>query len=250
MRKLISLEFYKCRRRQIFLICAGLLGAQLVWFGVYLARQEPEDLLQGWQLTLYNLAMVDAILFPLGTAVLASRNCEIEHKGATLKLLETAASPGQLYAAKLIWGGLVLAAVFLVRTALFLALGVSQNFPGGIPWGRMAWFTLISWGVTMVSFLLQLGLSLRFANQAIPLICGIFGSFVGLLSLLFPVGMQRCVPWGYYGLMALAGMDWDEATRFTAFYWRTPEPLDVALLLLWGTVFFLVGRTLFVRKEV
>ena len=78
MSTLVRLEFYKCRRRQIFLICAGLLVAELVWFGVYLARQDPEDLLQGWMLTLYNLAMVDAILFPLGTAVLASRNCEIE----------------------------------------------------------------------------------------------------------------------------------------------------------------------------
>ena len=65
MSTLVRLEFYKCRRRQIFLICAGLLGAELVWFGVYLARQDPEDLLQGWMLTLYNLAMVDAILFPL-----------------------------------------------------------------------------------------------------------------------------------------------------------------------------------------
>ena len=125
-----------------------------------------------------------------------------------------------------------------------------MGFPGGVAWGRFAWFTLITWGVSMVLFFLQQGLSLRFANQAIPLICGIFGSFAGLLSLLFPVGIQRVIPWGYYGLMSLAGMHWDEATRFTAFYWRVPEPLDVGLLLVWGVVFLMVGRTLFVRKEV
>ena len=250
MSTLVRLEFYKCRRRQIFLICAGLLGAELVWFGVYLARQDPEDLLQGWMLTLYNLAMVDAILFPLGTAVLASRSCEIEHKGSTLKLLATAAAPGRLYAAKLLWGALVLGALSLARTVLFTALGTALHFPGGVPWGRLAWFTLITWAVSMVLFFLQQGLSLRFANQAIPLICGISGSFVGLLSLLFPVGIQRCVPWGYYGLLSLAGMSWDEATRFTAFFWRTPEALDVGLLLLWGAAFLVVGRTLFVRKEV
>ena len=152
MSTLVRLEFYKCRRRQIFLICAGLLGAELVWFGVYLARQDPEDLLQGWMLTLYNLAMVDAILFPLGTAVLASRNCEIEHKGATLKLLETATTPGRLYAAKLIWGALVLGAVSLVRTVLFVLLGIAMEFPGGVPWSRFAWFTLITWGVSMALF--------------------------------------------------------------------------------------------------
>ena len=145
---------------------------------------------------------------------------------------------------------LVLGAVSLVRTVLFAALGIAMGFPGGVPWSRFAWFTLITWGVSMVLFFLQQGLSLRFANQAIPLICGIFGSFAGLLSLLFPVGIQRVIPWGYYGLMSLAGMDWDEATRFTAFYWRVPEPLDVGLLLVWGIVFLMVGRTLFVRKEV
>ncbi len=151
MSTLVRLEFYKCRRRQIFLICAGL-GAELVWFGVYLARQDPEDLLQGWMLTLYNLAMVDAILFPLGTAVLVSRNCEIEHKGTTLKLLETVTTPGRLYAAKLIWGALVLGAVSLVRTVLFAALGIAMGFPGGVPWSRFAWFTLITGGCPWCSF--------------------------------------------------------------------------------------------------
>ena len=59
MSTLVRLEFYKCRRRQISLICAGLLGAELVWFGVYLARQDPEDLLQGWMLTLYKPELRD-----------------------------------------------------------------------------------------------------------------------------------------------------------------------------------------------
>ena len=250
MSTLVRLEFYKCRRRQIFLICAGLLGAELVWFGVYLARQDPEDLLQGWMLTLYNLAMVDAILFPLGTAVLASRNCELEHKGTTLKLLETAVTPGQLYTAKLIWGALVLAAMLVVRSALFLGTGVQAGFPDAVPWGRFALFTLLSWAVSMMVYSLQQGLSLRFANQAIPLICGISGSFVGLLSLLFPVGIQRCVPWGYYGLLSLVRMEWDPDTRFTQFFWQWPQPLDLVLLALWAVLFFIVGRTLFVRKEV
>ena len=147
-------------------------------------------------------------------------------------------------------GALVLAGLLLVRGALFLALGLAMGFPGGTPWGRFVVFTALSWAVSMTLYALQQGLSLRFANQAIPLICGIFGSFAGLLSLLFPVGIQRVIPWGYYGLMSLAGMHWDETTRFTAFYWRVPEPLDVWLLLVWGIVFLMVGRTLFVRKEV
>ena len=137
--KLLALEFCKCRRRKLTLVCAGLLAAQLLWFGVYLTRQDAEALAQGWMLLLYNLAMVDAIMLPIGVAVIASRSCELEHRGHTLKLLETAVTPGRLYAAKLAWGALVLAGLLLVRGALFLALGLAMGFPGGRPGGG-SWF--------------------------------------------------------------------------------------------------------------
>ena len=64
--KLLALEFCKCRRRKLTLVCAGLLAAQLLWFGAYLTRQDAEALAQGWMLLLYNLAMVDAIMLPIG----------------------------------------------------------------------------------------------------------------------------------------------------------------------------------------
>lgn len=248
--KLLQLEFYKCRRRKIVLVCAAVLAVELIWMGAFFTRQDAEDLKWGWMLLLYNLSTVDAIILPLSVATLASRNCELEHKGTTWKLLETMVTPGQLYAAKLAWGALVLAVLLVLRSGLFLAVGMAQGFSGPLPLGRFGLFTLLSWTVSMMVYALQQGLSLRFANQAAALVCGIAGSFLGILSMLFPPALVRCVPWGYYGLMSLAGMHWDEATRFTAFYWRVPEPLDVGLLLVWGIVFLMVGRTLFVRKEV
>ena len=102
----------------------------------------------------------------------------------------------------------------------------------------------------MMVYALQQGLSLRFTNQAAALVCGIAGSFLGILSMLFPPALIRCVPWGYYGLLALVDMDWDAATRITTFSWRWPEGTDLILLFLWAAVFLAVGRTLFVRKEV
>ena len=248
--KLVKLEFYKCRRRKVLLVCAAVVAAELLWFGAYLARQDRADLQQGWMLLFYNLALVDAIVLPISVAALASRNCELEHKGASLKLLETMVTPGRLYGAKLAWGALVLAALLVVRTGLFAAMGTAAKFPGEIPWGKFALFTVISWAVSMMVYALQQGLSLRFANQAVALVCGIFGSFIGIMSMLFPEWLVRCVPWGYYGLLSLARMEWDPDTRFTQFFWRWPEPLDVGLLLLWAALFFVVGRTLFVRKEV
>ena len=248
--KLLRLECYKCRRRKIVLVCAAVLAVELVWTGGFLSYQDPEELRQGWMLLLYNLSLVDAIVLPLSVATLASRSCELEHRGSTWKLLETMTSPGQLYAAKLGWGALVLAALLAVRSGLCPAVGVAFGFPGPIPWGRLGLFTLLSWAVSMMVYALQQGLSLRFANQAAALVCGISGSFLGILSMLFPPALIRCVPWGYYGLLALVGMDWDPATRVTSFHWRWPQPADLALLLVWAAVFLITGRTLFVKKEV
>lgn len=248
--KLLRLEFFKCRRRKILLVCAAVLAAELLWIVSTFLRQDAEDLVQGWMLLLYDLAMVDAIIMPISVATIASRNCELEHKGTTLKLLETMATPGALYAAKLVWGALVLAALLMVRWALFMGVGILWQFPGEVPWGRFGLFTLISWAVSMMVYALQQGLSLRFANQAVALVCGISGSFLGILSLLFPPALTRCVPWGYYGLLSLVGMNWDPDTRFTWFYWEWPAPTDVALLCLWAALFLVVGRALFVRKEV
>lgn len=248
--KLLKLEFYKCRRRKILLICAAALGMELLWMGVYFARMEPEEMTEGWMLLLYNLSMVDSIILPLGIATLASRNCELEHKGNTWKLLETMTSPGGLYAAKICWGALILGGLLLIRLGLFLGVGIFLQFSRPIPWSQLGFFTLLSWGVSLMLYTLQQGLSLYFANQAVPLIFGISGSFLGLLSLLFPQALIRCVPWGYYGLMSLSGMDWDPVTRVSTFYWIWPLPVDLALLLVWTVAFLVLGRALFVKKEV
>ena len=248
--RLLSLEFYKCRRRKITLVCAAVLAVELLWMNVFFAREGPEELQQGWMMLLYNLAMVDAIVLPLSVATLASRSCELEHKGNTWKLLETMVPPGRLYTAKLAWGGLVLAGLLALRSAVFLAVGVLLGFPGETPWGKFIMFTLISWAVSMMVYALQQGLSLRFPNQAVALVCGISGSFLGILSLLFPPALTRCIPWGYYGLLSLVGMNWNPDTRFTWFFWEWPQPTDLVLLCLWAAVFLIAGRALFVRKEV
>lgn len=148
------------------------------------------------------------------------------------------------------WGALVLAMLLVVRTGLFLAVGAYCQFPGPIPWVRMGLFTFVSWAVSMMVYALQQGLSLRFANQAAALVSGIAGSFLGVLSMLFPAWLTRCVPWGYYGLLALVGMDWDSATRVTRFFWQWPRTADVLLLMTWTVAFLAVGRTMFVTKEV
>ena len=116
--KLLRMEFFKCRRRKIALICLAFVAVQLAWMGRTLTQMEPGELTQGWMSLLYNLAVIDAVMLPLTISALASRNCELEHKGSTWKLWETVTTPQRLFGAKLAWGAILVGGMLLLRTVL------------------------------------------------------------------------------------------------------------------------------------
>ena len=121
--KLLRMEFFKCRRRKIALICLAFVAVQLAWMGRTLTQMEPRELAQGWMSLLYNLAVIDAVMLPLTISALASRNCEMEHKGSTWKLWETVTTPQRLFGAKLAWGAILVGGMLLLRTVLLSLLG-------------------------------------------------------------------------------------------------------------------------------
>lgn len=219
MCKALQMEFWKCRRRMVGLVCLAFVAVQLLWVGRTLFDMTPEELSQGWMLIIYDLILIDAIMMPTTAAVLASRNCDLEHKGSTLKLLETLVPAGRLFDAKLCWGAIHIAATLLARTAGFLLLGRLLGLPEQVPWDKFGLLFFFSFFVSLTIYLLQQDLSLFFQNQAVALVLGLFGSFVGLLSMFFPQWVQKLVIWGYYGVLAIAGMNWDPDTRVTEFYW-------------------------------
>ena len=104
--------------------------------------------------------------------------------GAQGQYLETAGDPGRrpgkLYAAKLGWGALVLAGLLALRSALFLGVGLRQGFRGAGASGAVRALHRSCPGlVSLMVYALQQGLSMRFANQAVALVCGIFGQLSG-----------------------------------------------------------------------
>ena len=225
-------------------------GAQLLWFGAYLTRQDEADLVQGWMLLLYNLAMIDAIVLPVSVATLASKSCELEHKGSTLKLLETMASPGSLYGAKLGLGAPWCWPDCWRSVRRFSwPWGWSWPFPAECPGGGSGSSPSSPGAVSMMVYVLQQGLSLRFANQAAAWSAASSGALPhhvhalsGLADPVRALGLLRPYGPGRHGLgrghplhpilLALAGA-------------RGPGPARAV-----GGVFLAVGRTLFVRKEV
>lgn len=247
---LLRLEFFKGRRRKIGLICLACFGIQTAWLCVNLFRMEPEELPQGWMQLVYTLLLIDAITLPLTMAALASRSCELEHKGNTWKLLETLARPQALYRAKLAWGALLTLGMLVVEMALFVGFGLALGFPRDIPWGKLGLTVGNVFLVSLGIYALQLGLSLRLVNQAAPLAVGILGSFAGLFVLFFPPWAQRCVPWGYYGVLLQAEMIWDPVTRDVSYAWLHTAPSDYLLLILWLAVLLGFSYRAFARKEV
>lgn len=112
-------------------LCGGAAGVD----GRTLTQMEPGELTQGWMSLLYNLAVIDAVMLPLTISALASRNCELEHKGSTWKLWETVTTPQRLFGAKLAWGAILVGGMLLLRTVLLSLLGLAVGFPTQIPGG-------------------------------------------------------------------------------------------------------------------
>ena len=62
--KTLQLEFYKIRRRNVWLSMFAMLGIQLLW-GLW-AMRNPKDweLASGWMSLLYSLSVLDGLMMP------------------------------------------------------------------------------------------------------------------------------------------------------------------------------------------
>ncbi len=129
----LRMEFFKCRRRRLWLPLLIMMAAQLAW-GLYSMRDlSAKELQQGWAIILYNFPMLNAMMTPVIAAVVASRMADIEHKGQTLKLLETVQRTGALFDSKFICGAVYMTLFVLVQIAVILCFGMISGFHGAPP---------------------------------------------------------------------------------------------------------------------
>ena len=229
----------------------ALLFVQLLW-GLW-AFRNPKDweLKSGWLSMLYFLSLLDGIMVPTMMSVLASRLADIEHKGNTYKQLETLRSAGSLYHAKAACGCIIIAVLFAVQFAFFILLGYHLGYEGNPDVKYYMLSYLLSLASNLSLFLLQLALSMFFANQMIPLVAGLGGSMAALL-LMF-VTTYSFLPWGGNLSAALVVSDWDQTTRISTYYYRTFSPAETAAVVcifIWIVIFYIAGRIVFTRREV
>ncbi|TEB05688.1 ABC-2 family transporter protein [Pelotomaculum schinkii] len=249
MIKALAMEFQKIRRRRVWLIVAALIIVQILWSLWGVRGMDAHDLSQGWMYFLYQFPLLNSIMMPVIAAVVASRLCDIEHKGQTLKLLNTVMPAGRLFAAKFLCGSLYMLAAVLLQVVVIIAVGRLVGFAGSPPLAKLFYYLLFTTAVNLTILLLQQVLSLLFRNQMIALAVGIIGSFAGLFILYFPQSLERFLLWGYYGVLMFVGMNWDRATRVTDFYYVPIDWAGFVTLIIVFCVMYIIGRALFIRKE-
>lgn len=245
----IYLEFYKIRRKKIWVTIVALFGVECLWALWAFRDMNAKELSQGYMQCQYHFSVLNTILMPMIAAITASRICDLEHKGQTFKLLLTAMSAGALFDAKFICASLYMAAVGTAQTLFIIILGKTVGFTGPFPPGYLVYGLITTVTVTITILALQQVISLLFSNQMIPLIVGITGSFAGLFSLFLPPGIQKGILWSYYGVLTPVKMNWDSHTKITDLQYIPVDWSGFLLLLGSFAAIYLTGRWCFTRKE-
>lgn len=247
----VSLEFYKTRRRYLWLVVGAFVAMLALWLAFSLHDPDEHDRANGWLYLLYCTPILQSVMAPVLVSVLASRLSDIEWKGNTYKLLETFQKPGHIFLCKLLCGSVYLAAYTAIVYALLLTIGTVNRFDGVPQLPYYALSALFSFAVTETLFVFQLLLSMCVRNQVPALAAGLLGAFTALMLLyLPPSAITRLLPWGGFSSLMLAGMDWDPQTRVIEYYSVAPDWTAFLVVCIWLLVFFAAGYRIFSRKEV
>lgn len=247
----LGLEFYKLKRRHVFLTVLALFLAE-TFFILYSAYRSvarggtAADL--PWENLLMQIALLNGLFCPFTLAVAASRVCDVEHKGDTWKLLSCCSERmSSLYSAKFACCMILTAAAQAIQYFLYAGYGFAAKYPGAFPAEKFlasyAGTMLINVGVLAV----QEFFSMAVANQSAALVAGLFGSFLGFAGALFPDSVRRIFIWGYYTELAQARtveINGKWALAPVAVNWEFLAGVFIAGLLIYG-----IGKHRFAQKE-
>lgn len=249
-----GVELKKNRHQMFFLLPLAFILVLMLWSGYSNHDLSPEQQAQGYQGLLYELPILNCLLMPVYLAVIASRLCDMERKGETLKLLYTLEEKHIFYDCKFLHEFIYL---------LIFAAGEGCMFP---LFGRWYDYTdelsLRLWLLHIVCLLLpgvciltlQHILSLLSEQQLVPLFLGLAGSFIGLLASFSPNGgrslVGRFIPWSYFSQFLPYTMQYDPGTRTTTYTRAAFPTVPFILLFVFTVCFYAACRYLYVKKEV
>lgn len=257
MRKLLKCEYLKTNRRHIILTALFVTLIACVWafYDNNRSEEAAEFMLQnGWLITLYQFPLINSIFFPLLSIIIASRLCDLEHKGSCLKLICTLTPRGRLYDAKLLYGMFITQSCVVLFWAATIIYGMLYGFRGTLPIKLYLLYLLFTLAPTAAVYCFQHALSMSFKNPAVPFFTGVLGEFVGLFSMFLPQYplLRRTVIWGYYGALSFMGMyGYTRETRYTYAYLEHMgyDWAAFGILIALTIGIYLIGKNIFCRKE-
>ena len=242
-------ELKKSRRRHNTLVAVCISLFVLLW-----ATQTGgtgEDLLaQGYSGLFYAVPVMNTVVMPLGTAVLASRLWDLESKEKSCRMLLTLQSREALFLGKTVVGLLQILLIGIIESVGIFTLGKHFGYTEALDWGQLRWLAISTFAVNAMLFFLWLFFSIRFDNQVPTLAAGMVGSLSGLFAAFMPPMVSYFLPWGYYIPLSTIRMDWNRETRIVHYY-TTPYPIWLLLLTAaFGALFAAMAWEALKHKEV
>lgn len=243
-------ELSKGRHRKLFLLPLGFLFVLFLWASYSNNDLTPYEQAQGYTFLFYQLPLLNCVLMPILIAVIASRLCDMEIKGGTLKLLYTLENKSCFYDLKFLHEFLYVFLFAVGEGLLIPVMGHIFHFTESLSIALLLRHVLCLLLASVPVLCLQHLLSLMEVNQIAPLFLGLVGSFLGLFSMFFSPAVAHFVLWAYFGAFLPYGMDYDPSSRIISFY-QVPFPLPVFIVFLIFTILlYVVCRKIFLSKEV
>ncbi len=245
MIRAVGSEFRKMRRLHTIPVVVALVVAVVLLSGVWqfsLSTQSAFDDANeaSWAPFLLTYTLMAAMTSPLLTAVIASRQTDIEHSGCGWTFAATAGyPPGVLCRAKLVVLALILLPATMMQTVLVIGVGLLAGMPG--PGDVEPWVAYTVWLflVDAAFCALHIWLAARVENQLVGVGIGMLGSFLAVFSLFLPPAVIGLIPWGYYAAIAHISQSGEEVGYATPSYvW------PAVFLVLSGAVFASATRRL------
>lgn len=215
--KAIVLEFYKLRRKRIWVMMALFLSAEMIWACLALTMSMSRNPgTAGWEAIIATVASMNGLFLPLMSAIVVSRICDMEHKGNTWKLLiATNMKPSHIYLAKYACANTMLLYYMVLQTGVLAVFGRWYGLTDPIPFALLGLHIGGSILATMAIVAVQQWVSMSVKNQAFALGLGMIGGFIGMTADLFPAAVRRLFIWSYYsGLSPVTYQYGDQTARY------------------------------------
>ncbi|MOA16046.1 ABC-2 family transporter protein [compost metagenome] len=202
-----------------------------------------------WESVVFSVSSMNGFFMPIISAIVVSRICDMEHKGATWKMLvATNVSRGRLYAVKYICANSLLLYGILVQAIFMLVFGLVKDFPGAPPIEILIRFIGGTLLTTLAVTALQQWISMAIKNQAFALCLGMLGGFIGMTAGLFPAAVRHMFIWSYY--LDLSPVTYLYAESSGTYTTQLVGPGIVMAALGMAVLFFIAGNLRVTRQEI